>query len=65
MLARARALCAMPSRKSLAAPGWRANNVRPYILSITKQVLFSYFFSFFFKKFSRNTPFSPLPYHKL
>ena len=64
MLARARALCARPSRKSLAAPGWRANNVRPYILYITKQVFFLTF-SHFFKKFSRNTSFSPLPCHKL
>ena len=51
---------------------------RPYILYITKQVLFSFpplplhilkmrspFFLFFFKKFSRNTLFSPLPCHKL
>ena len=51
---------------------------RPYILYITKQVLFSFpalplhilkmrspFFLFFFKKFSRNTLFSPLLHHKL
>ena len=30
-----------------------------------KSGAFSYFFSFFFKKFSRNTSFSPQPYHKL
>ena len=40
MLARARSPCEKLSQKSVAAPSWRANNVRPYILHKAKQMFF-------------------------
>ena len=40
LCARAHLSCEKLSRKNVAALGWRANNVRPYILYIAKLAFF-------------------------